>query len=390
MGLKVNPSTFLTFVLVAGMLITGTINTLTKKIQNDTYNKTFNHPWFQTAVMFLGEFLCLIVFEIGRCYKNCQKKSQILEYPIAVNAQISVDFELEESKTWRSWFIFILPTFCDVLGTSFAGIGLLWVNASVWQMLRGSIIIFSGILSVLFLKRRLLPYRWLGMTVTVIGLGVVGISSFLDSTEDSGQIHLLAIGIAFILAGQFCNAIQMVMEESFVKSKGFPPLQIVGLEGFWGLVLMCLILLPAMYFIPFPLFHDDSVDAIEKTKNDNLLLAMMLLYIVSIAFYNFCGISVTKQLTAVHRTLVDASRTILVWVVDIIIFYFSSNKEYGESWTKHSYVQLIGFFILIVGTLIYNAVIKIPGLKYEPKEVPKPEKEPLLTKSSPESRDEEN
>lgn len=74
---------------------------------------------FQTAVMFLGEFvcwlssffcwinfiffnskLCLIVFGIGRCYKNCQKKSQILEYPIAVNAPISVDFELDESKTW--------------------------------------------------------------------------------------------------------------------------------------------------------------------------------------------------------------------------------------------------------------------------------------------------
>ena len=29
-----------------------------------------------------------------------------------------------------------------------AGIGLLYVNASVWQMLRGSIIIFTGVLSV--------------------------------------------------------------------------------------------------------------------------------------------------------------------------------------------------------------------------------------------------
>ena len=48
--------------------------------------------------------------------------------------------------------IIILPTLCDLLGTTLAGIGLLYVSASVWQMLRGSIIIFTGILSVI-LKR---------------------------------------------------------------------------------------------------------------------------------------------------------------------------------------------------------------------------------------------
>lgn len=39
--------------------------------------------------------------------------------------------------------------------------------------------------------------------------------------------------------------------------------------------------------------------------------------------------------------------------------------EYGEAWTKYSYVQLIGFCLLFIGTMIYNAVIKIPGSKYE-------------------------
>ncbi len=58
------------------------------------------------------------------------------------------------------------------------------------------------------------------MAVTALGLGVVGISSFLDGGSGGSQSHLLGVGIAFILAGQFCNAVQMVVEESFVKNKG--------------------------------------------------------------------------------------------------------------------------------------------------------------------------
>jgi hypothetical protein len=44
-----------------GMLITGTLNTLTRKLQNDTKAKgvdgtvhLFRHPFFQTFVMFIG------------------------------------------------------------------------------------------------------------------------------------------------------------------------------------------------------------------------------------------------------------------------------------------------------------------------------------------------
>jgi len=44
----------------------------------------------------------------------------------------------------------VMPVLCvaNVVMLCVSGIGLLYVDASVWQMLRGSIIIFAGILSV--------------------------------------------------------------------------------------------------------------------------------------------------------------------------------------------------------------------------------------------------
>ena len=131
-------------------------------------------------------------------------------------------------------------------------------------------------------------------------------------------------------------------------------------------------------------------------------MGMVVLYCASIAFYNFFGLagkkyfffvknienfffSVTKKLTAVHRTLVffflpctyfqpfffffleskiDASRTICVWVVDLILWY-STKGFVGEAWDKYSWIQVIGFVVLFLGTLIYNGVIKIPFSVYE-------------------------
>jgi hypothetical protein len=53
---------------------------------------------------------------------------------------------------------------------------LLFVAPSVWQMLRGSNILFTGILSVVFLKRRLYAYSWIGMARRRRRTEIVGIS----------------------------------------------------------------------------------------------------------------------------------------------------------------------------------------------------------------------
>jgi len=170
--------------------------------------------------------------------------------------------------------------------------------------------------------------------------------------------------------GQFSNAVQMVVEESYIKSRNYNPLNVVGMEGILGVVLMGLAILPALYFVPDvgligANFNEDSLDALVQIYNSVILIVFVLLYLLSIAFYNFFGLSVTKQLTAVHRTLIDACRTICVWIIEIILYYFVSH-DYGESWnTPWSFLQLGGFVLLLLGTLIYNGVLKLGCFPYE-------------------------
>mmetsp|Transcript_12970 Transcript_12970/g.27907 ORF Transcript_12970/g.27907 Transcript_12970/m.27907 type:complete len:173 (+) Transcript_12970:110-628(+) len=117
--------------------------------------------------------------------------------------------------------------------------------------------------------------------------------------------------------------------------------------------------------------YENALDAITLIGNNKFLLAMVLLYWSSISFYNFFGLSVTKELTAVHRTLIDACRTTVVWVVEIFIYYVAGSHKFGEEWTVYSFLQLGGFALLIFGTMVYNKLIRLPcffypGLEYLP------------------------
>ncbi|KAL4237585.1 hypothetical protein ACF0H5_002299 [Mactra antiquata] len=353
--------------LMLGMLVTGSINTLSKKAQNDCTVKgyksdshAFDHPWFQTWIMFIGECFCLFGLFIHRRRELEEYKKQLRENE-ALMVQPSEPISTPVHASVFQWIV-IVPTCCDLVGTSLAGIGLVYVDASVWQMLRGSIIIFAGILSKIFLKRKLKASHWLGMIIVMAGLVLVGCSSVFKSQNHKTNGGKTLIGILLILGSQIVSASQMVIEEAFLKKRALHPLHVVGLEGTYGFLLMSAVVLPAMYFIPGNDVHgnyEDSLDALYQMSNSPRLFIFCVLYLSSIAFYNYFGLAVTRSLTAVHRTLIDACRTIMVWGVDLIIYY-AFDKNFGEPFDKtYGILQIDGFLFLMIGTAMYNQLIDL-------------------------------
>jgi len=133
--------------------------------------------------MFAGESVCLLFYVILNARKPPEKPNP----------------DARHMAFPKKCLLFALLAVCDLLGTSLAGIGsvvnvrptprgsslarLLFTFASVYQMLRGSIIIFTGLWSVLFLHRKLERFRWAAIGITVIGLILVGLSGVLAQTK---------------------------------------------------------------------------------------------------------------------------------------------------------------------------------------------------------------
>merc|ERR1712187_62921 len=76
------------------------------------------------------------------------------------------------------------------------------------------------------------------------------------------------------------------------------------------------------------------------------------------------------ELSAVHRVMLDALRTVFIWIIGLFVYYcINESAALAEPWTSYSYLELGGFVLLIVGQGTYGAMVRVPGLFYPPKSV---------------------
>ncbi|CAG9809961.1 unnamed protein product [Chironomus riparius] len=342
-------------VFLALLLVTcGSINTIstkwTDKIKSfgkdDTTPRQFNHPFIQASIMFMGEFLCVVVFKILFC--RLQRKNDGSED----------QHTLTKGNRNFSQFILMPPAMCDLIATSTMYVGLTLTYASSFQMLRGSVIIFVALFSKFFLGRQLGSRRWIGILFIAVGLAVVGVSDML-SNDNKGDTTKILIGDCLIVLAQIITATQMTYEEKYVGSLNIPSLQAVGWEGIFGFVVLSILLVP-MYFIHVPSVFsnnprgvlEDAIDAFYMIKHNYMLLVPITGTIFSIAFFNFAGISVTKEISATTRMVLDSIRTIVIWSVSLAI-----------GWQNFHPLQLLGFASLLFGMCIYNDIIVMRPLR---------------------------
>ena len=141
--------------------------------------------YFQANVMMLGEMLCMLVF---------------LVYIYCIRNELETDAVEDQPKP--NPFLFLPPALCDVTATSMMYVGLTLTSASQFQMLRGSIMVFVGILSRIFLKKRLEWFRLVGMAVIIVGIVMVGAADFFNSDGEGETMSKAIIGDIIVICAQ--------------------------------------------------------------------------------------------------------------------------------------------------------------------------------------------
>jgi len=123
------------------------------------------------------------------------------------------------------------------------------------------------------------------------------------------------------------------------------PLQAAGWEGVLGFPLLSVVLV-VMYYIPGSSagnHFENALDAFAQLGNSSVLLVVAIGNVFSNALAYFFAIYIIKLDSATTKTVMNNLRAIVVWVVALAIH-----------WETFQYLQLIGFVILIIGTIIYN------------------------------------
>lgn len=115
--------------------------------------------------------------------------------------------------------LFLFPAVCDIAGTTLMNVGLILTPVSIYQMSRGALVLWVGILSVMFLRRRLRAYQWVSLVIVMLGVALVGLAgSMVKKVPESVGNDREDDGVAMILLKRLAVATaEMVAPEDPTK-----------------------------------------------------------------------------------------------------------------------------------------------------------------------------
>jgi drug/metabolite transporter (DMT)-like permease len=88
--------------------------------------------------------------------------------------------------------------------------------ASIYQMMRGIIVVITASLSVLVLKRKQYCHHWTSLLLIVIGVFIVGVVGILESNKGDEKSSTF-LSIILLLMSQVFISLQLISEEMIIE-----------------------------------------------------------------------------------------------------------------------------------------------------------------------------
>ncbi|KAI9319858.1 hypothetical protein BX666DRAFT_1916956 [Dichotomocladium elegans] len=315
--------------------------------------KYFAQPLLQTAMIFLGEIVCILAIQLASKIPTLLDRSLLQAPPpppppsqgqpqqpqqqqqqtvgiVANGYGDHPDWVAAASQSTSVWALawFIIPSACDLIATTLMNLGLIYSTASIFQMVRSSIVGFSAIFSLIFLSRRFLGHEWGAVAVILIGTTLV-------CMQDDW------VGPAYLCVAQLFVAGQFVLEEYLMDRYHLDPVKAMGFEGAFGTALLVITL-----GVATALDIGEVREGVVQLVNVYVLWQSAVVLALMVAMFNFFGLAVSSSVGVPGRSIIDTLRTILIWAIAI---------HYG--WDSFSWVELCGFVILVLGIFVFNGVV---------------------------------
>jgi hypothetical protein len=269
------------------------------------------------------------------------------------------------------------PAMFDLIATFFQNLALVFISASICQMLRGSICVFTAIQRRCYFGFRTKRQEWAGIWLVVLGLAVDGLAalwvpsddgSSSDSDAGSSTLALRWLGMFLIFLAQAIQAFQTVVEESLLHNAEADDMLVVFLEGAWGLLFTTVVFMPLAQVLPGVdgegVHEDVWPEEVYMLSHSMPLMGISLVYILVVMAYNATGMIICNVTEATTKNVIDAARTLGVWVVAILIEPIDA--KYGEKLGWWSMIEFAGFVLLTLGMFVYYDVVSVPCLREPP------------------------
>ncbi|KRX06121.1 hypothetical protein PPERSA_00001 [Pseudocohnilembus persalinus] len=276
--------------------------------------KSFNHPYLQTCVSFLGQTFNFAIYFFKSYQAKKKRENFQLQEDQQTNQSISEIQEGAMVKQGFPWVYLFLPSFfhgvCSITGYA----AYFHMKASISMMLSGTLPVITAILTFLIFRKKILKHQKFGMLIILSGSVLLGFSAMQNEEpiEDANPF----LGIIWTLISLIFFGFLMISEEYVLKKRKIEGTLVAGFEGLFALVI-------GISFIPIlNFFQENLIDVdlfISQVQESKIVQFALFGLLFSDMLYTLFCILLTKYTNALTRSIIFQLRCIGVWFVALCL-----------------------------------------------------------------------
>eukprot|EP01055_Gregarina_sp_Pseudo9_P005909 Gregarina_sp_Pseudo_9__5908@NODE_938_length_2050_cov_20_491795_g880_i0_p1_GENE_NODE_938_length_2050_cov_20_491795_g880_i0NODE_938_length_2050_cov_20_491795_g880_i0_p1_ORF_typecomplete_len456_score87_61CRTlike/PF08627_10/9_4e30CRTlike/PF08627_10/37SLC35F/PF06027_12/7_6e27Nuc_sug_transp/PF04142_15/1_3e25Nuc_sug_transp/PF04142_15/1_4e03TPT/PF03151_16/1_3e16UAA/PF08449_11/1_8e15PUNUT/PF16913_5/2_3e07EamA/PF00892_20/4_4e05EamA/PF00892_20/3_3Mg_trans_NIPA/PF05653_14/3_2e03Mg_trans_NIPA/PF05653_14/0_00 len=303
----------------------------------------FTQAFLQTAFMFVGECICLVLYSVHRWVRQKQQSPELTKLP---NEDVSDDeiyqdewlsgFEVEGERRCPWWW-WTTPAPLDFIECALCNVATTITYASTVQMLHNFMVIASAVFSVAILRKPLKVHEWLGCTIVTAALILTGVPALTHPEAATANQELHWLGIIIAILSTCVHALQNIWEERLFLKGRMSSVLAVGIEGATGF---------AMSLVVLPLIHLTRIENLKagfyQLSISKDLRSGMFWYSISSFANNATGVVVTKWTSGLLRCLFMSMRPPVVWAIEMSL-----------GWNQFDFYNLAAMILLFAGLAVH-------------------------------------
>ena len=275
-----------------------------------------------------------------------------------------------DSPTYSKHMVLLMfiPSILECVAFCIGQYAQILMALSLSMLMKGVKVVFSAIFTATFPRRKQYAFHWFSVGLCIAGLAVAGGSEYLNNPDSAWAVIL---GSVLLLAAECMKAFRVIYDEMMMKKHQCEVLFVVGMEGLYSIAFLIPTIFLAWLAIPGSdnSSLEDLADSFHRISQSDLLTVLFTILPFIVVVLAVAGVLIIKYLTGVHNALISVSRSIVVWVLELIFFYCAPAdfaKTYGKPWGMFSVLRLCGFIMVILATLMYDEDICFPRFFYYP------------------------
>jgi len=311
----------------------------------------FTYVWSMTLATFLAK--------LGLVFIHSKDSHHVAEEPLipkpGLRDQIKdiLNGSETESRIKMIWLLIrpilalIVISVFDMIGSTLASVALAQgVATSVFVVFKSAKIVFVAVASVIILRSPVSSPQW---TALAIMAGAMTVAAFSEKKDKLGAQEASLLGPFLLLLGEFCHAVQIVLQEACVKHLHMEGGTVIAGSSVFGTIsaiLACIKMSETWTELRNLDGHvigerpnSDPVDVMIMMSNNWQLAFWFILHIVALALTDYSAISLAKHVNSIARVLVDALKLMVMWLLGKTFWLLAILPYLEEPWKSCNFME---------------------------------------------------